>query len=175
MAANATDQHRGWGVGVTAVALGAVIVVVGAVFLVRVMVLGETLASGDGWRIEAKWSPLGSSVSYHEDEGSTVGGAGGLASPGVLSESIIYVPPGDSTTYVIGVLPAEAATVRAPELESSTALHRVGLDVFYLLRLDGVPVTLRLEAVNEGGQVLDTTEPPVSGPREGHAAAAVEP
>lgn len=147
---------------------------VGAGLLVRVMVLGEILASGDGWRIEAKWSPLGSSVSYHEDERSIKGGAGGLASPGLLSESIIYVPPDDSVTFAIGVLPAEAATVRAAELESSTALRRVGLDVFYLLRIEGVPAAVRLEAIDGDGQVMDTTEPPVSGPRGGNGAEAVE-
>lgn len=175
MTANATDRRRGWGVWVTAVALGAV-TVVGAVLLVRATVLGETLASGDGWHIEAKWSPLGSNVSFHQDEGSAVGGAGGLASPGLLTESITYVPPDGSATYVIGVLPAEVAAVRAtaPGLESSSALHRVGLDVFYLQRIEGVPPAVRLEAVDGTGQVLETVERPVPGPVGGNGAEALE-
>lgn len=36
----------------------------GVLLAVRGVALGETLASGDDWRIAARWSPFGSSVTY---------------------------------------------------------------------------------------------------------------
>lgn len=165
MGRDARGRRLRWVAGPVAVAFVVVAVVVVG-WLAQAVFLGGTLASGDGWRIQAKWSPFGSSVTYEEEARS--GGAGGLASPGLLSESIGYVPPDEDVTYLVGVLPADAVAVRVgPEPGSSTTLHRVGPDVFYLVRIEGVPVDVRLEAVDEGGRVVDTAQPPVPGPRRG--------
>lgn len=172
MSVTARGRRLSWIAGVAGVALGLVVAVVIG-WLVRGMLVGETLVSGDGWRIEAKWSPFGSSVTY-QGEGLS-GGAGGLASPGILSEAISYVPPDGSAVFFVGVLPEQAATVRAaPDVESSTVLHEVVADVFYVVRVEGAPAEVRLEAVDEEGRVVDTAEQPVAGPSAGVVEPEVE-
>lgn len=162
MGDDGTRQRRRWVLIAAAVTAG-VLTAVGVGLLVRGVVLGETLASGHGWRMQARWSPWGSSVIYREEGLS--GGATGLASPGRLTEATSYVPPDGASTYVVGVLPADAVMVRAaPDVESTTAVRRVMLDVFYVVRIAGAPDQVRLEALDDQGHVLDAASLPVAGP-----------
>lgn len=126
----------------------------GVLLAVRGVALGETLASGDDWRIAARWSPFGSSVTYEYPQGKT--GAGGLAQPGDLSETMVFQSPDGERTYVVGVLPEGAETVRVlTKTESELAdVRPVLLTDFYLASVPGGSHPIALEAVDERGEVI---------------------
>jgi hypothetical protein len=141
----------------------AVGVVAAAVLLVRGMVLGETLAAGDEWRIAARWSPFGSSVEYSHPRGR--GGAGGLAQPGQLSETMTFPTPDDSA-YVVGVVPADAATVRVTTASEvvDADVHRVLGTRFWVARVDGGEWPLVLEGLDDHGETVQSHRSPDAPP-----------
>jgi hypothetical protein len=122
---------------------------------VRGVALGETLASGDDWRIVGRWSPFGSSVTYEHPRGRS--GAGGLAQPGELSEAMTFQTPDGDRTYVVGILPEGADTVRVlTETQIEVAdVRPVLLAYFYLASVPGAAGPVTLEAVDEHGEVID--------------------
>lgn len=148
--------------GRRAVALGAAVVLLVAVVVVgRGAVLGETLASGPGWELKVRSSPFYSSITWEEPRRS--GGAGGLARPGSLSETVRYTPPDASSTYVVGLLPAKAASVWVlagdGQWREAEIRHVLGAQV-YVAAIDAEPGGVVLETRDDEGQSLERYEGP---------------
>lgn len=163
----------GTGRGRRGVAFGAAVVLVAAVAVLgRGAVLGETLASGPGWELKVRSSPFYSSITWDEPRRS--GGAGGLARPGSLSETVLYTPPDATATYVAGLLPANAASVWVlagdGQWREAEIRHVLGARV-YIATIEAEPDGVVLETRDDGGQPLERHEGPP--PPPGAAADAI--
>lgn len=144
--------RRGLMIAASACAVLAVIV---AAVAVRGFFLGETLAADDGWRVVARWSPFGSSITYEDDRGS--GGVGGLTRPALLSEGTTFTAPDQAATYAVGTVPEGTDRIRVTAADGSTVLaelHRVVSDVFYVARLPGASRVTLVEAVDADGRAI---------------------
>lgn len=138
----------------------AALVVVGAATLVilgvvvRGAVWGETLAAADDWRLVARASPLGASITH--ESATTSGGVGALARPGRLDEVLVHRPDGSPGVLFAGVLPEGAAEVRAPAAVTTRtrAVHDVVLTDFWVLAIERPPEPVELTAVDRDGAVV---------------------
>ena len=153
-------MRTGW--RVRAVTLAAVVLLVGATgVLVRGALLGETVASGPGWELKVRASPVLSSITWEEPRRS--GGASGLARPGQLSEAVRYAPPDGSATYVVGLLPEDAITVWASaddqDWRAAEIRHVLGTP-YYVAALDGQPGEVVIEARDDQVQLVARQELP---------------
>lgn len=139
-----------WTAAARGIATGAVgVLVAAAVVLAQGALLGETLASGPGWELKVRSSPVDSSIFYGDPQRS--GGARGLARPGLLSEVIIYTPPDTAEAYVVGLVPADAASVWV----SVTGESWTKADVRHVL---GAPVYLATVDSERHGVVIETRD-----------------
>ena len=149
--------------GVTAGAV-AVLVAAGAV-LGHDALLGETLASGPGWELRVRSSPVYSSITWDEPRRS--GGVGGLARPGLLSESLTYTPSETSETYVVGLLPADAASIwvsaGGASWTKADVRHVFGAPV-YLATIESERHGVVIETRDEEGRRVERLERPPSPP-----------
>ena len=137
------------------------VLVAAAVMLGEGALLGETLASGPGWELKVRSSPVYSSITWEEPRRS--GGARGLARPGLLSESLTYTPPETRETYVVGLLPADAESVWVSTTGESwtkaEVRHVLGAPV-YLATIDSERQGVVIETRDEDGQRLERLERP---------------
>lgn len=143
-------MRRTW---LLAVAVLVAVAVLAVAVAVHGAVVGRTLASGQDWRIVARWGVPSHRVTTHDPSGSV--SSGPLARGGTLAETTIHPTP-DGSTYVIGVLPTDARTVRVTGRDGTVAdtrLERVVTARFYVAVLDRRPDALRLEALDEQGNV----------------------
>lgn len=143
---------RGRARGLAGVVGVAALVAVGVV--IRGAVWGETLAAGDDWRVVARASPVGASITHTSPVSS--GGVGALARPGDLTEVLVHRPEGSSVVLLAGVLPEGAVEVRVPAAVTTRidAVHEVVLTDFWVIGIEEPPATVELTALDASGRAV---------------------
>lgn len=131
----------------------AALLVASAVVL-RAAILGEVVASGPDWQLVARAHPFDASISWEGPE--RVGGAGGLARPGRLTEAVVYRPPDGDVLYAAGVLPAGAVEVVADDGATTRqfALHELLTTDFWSVGLVDAQDEVTLVATDAAGNTV---------------------
>lgn len=131
-----------------------VVLLLAAAVVLRAAILGEAVASGPGWELVVRAHPFDASISWEGPE--RVGGAGGLARPGRLTEAVVYRPPEGDVLYAAGVLPAGAVEVVADAGATTRqfALHELLTTDFWSITLVDVQDEVTLVATDAEGDTV---------------------